>query len=74
MKRAQIVLAVIFAALFVRAAAEGANPPGEVYGYASWKDAKGIVILRNPSDKPQSLNKTSLAELLELQGLPKAKA
>jgi hypothetical protein len=30
--------------------------PGEleVYGYASWTREKGIVTLRNPSDKPQS--------------------
>jgi len=25
----------------------------EVYGWASWTPEKGIVVLRNPSDKPQ---------------------
>lgn len=46
------------------------NAPG-VYGYASWRPAqgkkqgKGIVILRNPSDKAQTFS-ASVAELLEL--------
>ena len=25
----------------------------EVYGWASWSPRKGILVLRNPSDKPQ---------------------
>lgn len=58
---------------FGRPAVEGANPPGDVYGYASWKRTKGVVILRNPSDQPQTF-KTSLKELFELEGLPRAKA
>lgn len=38
----------------------------EVYGYASWKKGtKGIVILRNPSDQPQTFT-ASLGKLLEL--------
>ena len=28
----------------------------EVYGWASWTPAKGIVVLRNPSDKPQDFS------------------
>jgi hypothetical protein len=27
----------------------------EVYGWASWSPAKGILVLRNPSDKPQTI-------------------
>ena len=27
----------------------------EVYGWASWSPRKGILVLRNPSDKPQSI-------------------
>jgi hypothetical protein len=27
----------------------------EVYGWASWTPKKGILVLRNPSDKPQSI-------------------
>jgi hypothetical protein len=27
----------------------------EVYGWASWMPKKGILVLRNPSDKPQSI-------------------
>jgi len=27
----------------------------EVYGWASWSPKKGILVLRNPSDKPQSI-------------------
>ena len=31
----------------------GGDPgEGEVYGYASWAPRKGILVLRNPSDKP----------------------
>ena len=34
----------------------GGNPGNlEVYGWASWSPAKGILTLRNPSDKPQSI-------------------
>lgn len=33
----------------------GGNPgDGEVYGWASWQPGKGLLTLRNPSDKPQS--------------------
>jgi hypothetical protein len=28
----------------------------EVYGWASWTPKKGILVLRNPSDKPQSIS------------------
>ena len=28
----------------------------EVYGWASWTPKKGILVLRNPSDKPQSIH------------------
>jgi hypothetical protein len=38
---------------------------GEVYGWASWQPRKGIVVLRNPSDKPQSYA-LELAHDLEL--------
>ncbi len=55
---------------------DGANG-GEVYGYASYgkgkKASKGIVILRNPSSKPQTF-KASLATLLELTKKDAAKA
>ncbi|HEX3822070.1 MAG TPA: enterotoxin [Candidatus Sulfotelmatobacter sp.] len=37
----------------------------EVYGWAAWSDEKGIVTLRNPSDKPQKFI-ASVAALLEL--------
>lgn len=51
----------------------GGDPDGSagagVYGYASWKPlpkgAKGIAILRNPSDRPQRFS-TTFAELFEL--------
>lgn len=62
---------------FGKAAAEGANPPGEVYGYASFRGVKklgrGIVILRNPAPEAKVF-KTSLQELFELKGLPRANA
>lgn len=52
------------------------NGTGEVYGYASYaagkKRAKGIVILRNPSDKPATF-KATFAKLFELDGLAGAK-
>jgi hypothetical protein len=37
----------------------------EVYGWASWSSRKGILVLRNPSDKPQTIS-LKLAEALEL--------
>jgi hypothetical protein len=37
----------------------------EVYGWASWSSTKGILTLRNPSDKPQSIE-LSLNKTLEL--------
>jgi len=34
----------------------GGDPAwGEVYGWASWSPKKAILVLRNPSDKPQSI-------------------
>ena len=36
-----------------------------VYGWASWTPKKGILVLRNPSDKPQSIT-IDLAKALEL--------
>ena len=33
----------------------------EVYGYASWSPRKGIVMLRNPSDRPQIFSWTCTA-------------
>jgi hypothetical protein len=34
----------------------GGDPASlEVYGWAAWSPAKGILTLRNPSDKPQSI-------------------
>jgi hypothetical protein len=36
-----------------------------VYGWASWTPKKGILVLRNPSDKPQSIS-IDLAKTLEL--------
>ena len=38
---------------------------GEVYGFASWQPTKGIVVLRNPSEKPASYP-LELARDLEL--------
>jgi hypothetical protein len=33
----------------------GGNPAkGEVYGWASWSPRKGILVLRNPDDRPAS--------------------
>jgi hypothetical protein len=44
----------------------GGNPAWlEVYGWASWTPAKGILVLRNPSDKPQTFRIT-LKDALEL--------
>jgi hypothetical protein len=36
-----------------------------IYGWASWTPKKGILVLRNPSDKPQSIA-IDLAKALEL--------
>ena len=34
----------------------GGNPAeGEIYGWAAWSNRKGILSLRNPSDKPGSI-------------------
>jgi hypothetical protein len=44
----------------------GGNPAWlEVYGWAAWTPARATLVLRNPSDKPQSLN-LKLADVLEL--------
>jgi len=37
----------------------------EVYGWASWNPAKAILVLRNPSDKPQSIS-LDIAKAFEL--------
>jgi len=37
----------------------------EVYGWASWAPRKGILVLRNPSDKPQAFS-VDVAKVLEL--------
>lgn len=37
----------------------------EVYGWASWTPKNGILVLRNPSDQPQSI-RLDLADALEL--------
>jgi hypothetical protein len=37
----------------------------EVYGWASWSPRKGILTLRNPSDKPQEIS-LDVAEIFEL--------
>ena len=44
----------------------GGNPRKlEVYGWASWSPSKGIITLRNPSDKPQEFS-LSLGKVFEL--------
>lgn len=44
----------------------GGNPQWlEVYGWASWSPKKSILVLRNPSDKPQSI-RIQLDKALEL--------
>ncbi len=50
----------------------------EVYGWASWTPAKGILVLRNPSDHPQTI-RIQLEDAFELppdcpSGLRRAKA
>jgi hypothetical protein len=37
----------------------------EVYGWASWTPKKGILVLRNPSDRPQSI-RLDLQDVFEL--------
>jgi len=42
----------------------GGDPgKAEVYGWASWRPGKGILVLRNPSDKPQEFSITPKAAL-----------
>jgi hypothetical protein len=44
----------------------GGNPAWlEIYGWASWSTSKGILVLRNPSDHPQSIRLT-LRDAFEL--------
>jgi hypothetical protein len=44
----------------------GGDPgKAEVYGYAAWSPRKGILTLRNPADKPQSI-RLNLADAFEL--------
>lgn len=44
----------------------GGNPAWlEVYGWASWSPEKAILVLRNPSDKPQTM-RVNLQDALEL--------
>jgi len=56
----------------------GGHPgKAEVYGWASWRPGKGILVLRNPSDKPQEFSVTpkSALELPEgIQGAMTLKA
>jgi hypothetical protein len=49
----------------------GGDPgKNQVYGWASWSPRKGILVLRNPDDKPASLT----ADVSELFELPKGVA
>ena len=44
----------------------GGDPAiGEVYGWAAWSERKGILSLRNPSDKPGSIT-TEIGKAFEL--------
>ncbi len=44
----------------------GGDPgKGEIYGYASWAPRKGILVLRNPSDKPAEI-RGNLQSVFEL--------
>ncbi len=44
----------------------------EPYGWASWSPRKGILVLRNPSDRPQSME-VDVGEAFELpEGAPRA--
>ena len=47
------------------------GPAKDIYGYAALGEKKGIVILRNPSDKTQSY-KLVLDDVLEMPGAAKA--
>lgn len=49
------------------------NGPKDIYGYASLGKEKGIVILRNPSDKPQTIT-ASIDTWLEMPNARKASA
>jgi hypothetical protein len=51
----------------------GGDPgEGEVYGHASWSPRKGILFLRNPSDRPSSIA-LDVARAFELpEGAPQA--
>lgn len=42
-----------------------ANGDGEVYGYASWRDTRGVIVLRNPTSRRKVFART-LDDLLEL--------
>ena len=64
----------------------GGNPgAGEVYGWASWSQRKGILVLRNPTDQPADFAADfkifrgivrvfdhSFAEFMRLIGVPQA--
>jgi hypothetical protein len=44
----------------------GGNPEkGEIYGWAAWKNNKGILTLRNPTDKPMTMS-IDIAKAFEL--------
>jgi hypothetical protein len=44
----------------------GGDPgKGEVYGWASWSPRKGVIVLRNPDDKPANFT-ADIAQLFEL--------
>jgi hypothetical protein len=44
----------------------GGNPgKGEIYGFAAWSPRRGILVLRNPGDKPASLD-ADIRQLFEL--------
>jgi hypothetical protein len=46
----------------------GGDPASlQVYGWASWTAGKGILVLRNPSDKQQTIH-ISLQDAFELPG------
>ena len=44
----------------------------EVYGFASWNGAKGVLALRNPSSQPLDFS-VNLQKILELQPSEKGK-
>jgi hypothetical protein len=44
----------------------GGDPgKGEIYGWASWEPGKGIIVLRNPDDKPRTF-KADVQDMFEL--------